>query len=51
MLRQIAAPDAPKYLLEPVRVGLWEPETLHVLTHLESISRRELAVTCHALAA
>lgn len=48
---QIAEPDLPKRLLEPLRSLLWEPTGIFALQRMRSISDRELASTCHALAA
>lgn len=51
ILQQIVEPDLPKRFLEPLRSMLWEPTTLFALQRMPAITDRELARTCHALAA
>lgn len=51
ILRQIADPDLPVRLLEPLRASLWEPETIWDLQHASEITSRLLERYCHALAA
>ena len=51
ILRQIADPDMPRRLLEPLRTSLWEPEGIWLLAHSGRMTDRQLACRCHALAA
>lgn len=51
ILRNIVEPDLPKRLLEPLRSILWEPTAIFALQRIPAITDRELAHTCHALAA
>ncbi|MEO5958079.1 MAG: hypothetical protein ABIZ49_06975 [Opitutaceae bacterium] len=51
ILHNLVEPDLAKRFLEPLRTLLWEPRSLFVLQRLPAITDRELARTCHALAA
>jgi len=51
VLQNIVEVDVPKRFLEPLRSLLWEPTALFVLQRMPAITDRELARTCHALAA
>lgn len=51
ILQKIAMPDLARRLLEPIRLSLWEPETLWVLQHMPSLSERALAHHCECVAA
>jgi hypothetical protein len=51
ILRNIADPDLPRRLLEPLRAALWEPEAIWALSQAPSLTDERLAETCHALAA
>ncbi|ACB75093.1 hypothetical protein [Opitutus terrae] len=51
ILANIVQPDLPKRLLEPLRSLLWEPTAIFALQRMPAITDRELASTCHALAA
>lgn len=51
VLQNIVEVDVPKRFLEPLRSLLWEPTALFVLQRMPAITDRELAKTCHALAA
>ena len=51
ILRQVASPDLPRRLLEPLRSALWEPETMWQLSHLPVLDDAAIGATCHALAA
>jgi hypothetical protein len=51
ILRQIAEPDLPRRLLEPLRSALWEPEAIWALSHAAALNEAQLAATCHARAA
>lgn len=51
ILRNIADPDLPRRLLEPLRSALWEPEAIWALAHAPALTDESLAETCHALAA
>jgi hypothetical protein len=51
VLQNIVECDVPKRFLEPLRSLLWEPTALFVLQRMPAITDRELAKTCHALAA
>lgn len=51
ILRAIVEPDVPKRLLEPLRSILWDPTSIFALQRMGAITDRDLARTCHALAA
>jgi len=51
ILQSLVQPDVPKRLLEPLRNLLWEPTAIFALQRMPAISDRDLARTCHALAA
>lgn len=51
ILQKITDPDLSRCLLEPVRAGLWEPETIWLLQHASALTEQELQTRCHALAA
>jgi len=51
ILRNVADPDVPRCLLEPLRTVLWEPEAIFRLQRLDGITDVQLASVCHALAA
>ncbi len=51
ILAAMADPDVPKRLLERLRRVLWQPSAIFALQRLPTISDRELATTCHAMAA
>ena len=51
ILRNVADPDLPRRLLEPLRSALWEPEVIWSLSRGGSVSDEQLARACHALAA
>lgn len=51
ILRNLSDPDVPKRFLEPLRTLLWEPRTIFMLQRIPSITDRQLARYCHALAA
>jgi hypothetical protein len=51
ILRNIADPDIPRRLLEPLRAALWDPEAIWALAHAPALTDERLAQTCHALAA
>lgn len=51
ILHNIAEPDLPKRLLEPVRSLLWEPTSIFALQRLPAITDRQLTKFYHALAA
>ncbi|HVS54324.1 MAG TPA: hypothetical protein VHD62_18355 [Opitutaceae bacterium] len=51
ILQNIAEPDVPKRFLEPLRTMLWEPRTIFALQRTTTITDRQLARFCHALAA
>ena len=51
ILRQLADPDLPRRLLEPLRSMLWEPASLGLLQRTPSLTDRQLAHFWHALAA
>lgn len=51
ILRNVAAPDLPRKLLEPLRSALWEPEAIWQLTHAPVLTDAALGAACHALAA
>jgi hypothetical protein len=51
ILGNVADPDLPRRLLEPLRAALWEPEAIWALSHAPMLTDERLAETCHALAA
>lgn len=51
ILGNVAEPDLPKRFLEPLRTMLWDPRTIFALQRMPAITDRQLARTCHALAA
>jgi hypothetical protein len=51
ILGNIAEPDLPRRFLEPLRRLLWEPTAIFALQRMPAISDRQIAQTCHALAA
>jgi hypothetical protein len=51
VLQNIADPDIPRRLLEPLRAALWEPEAIWELSHAPALTDVRLAEACHALAA
>jgi hypothetical protein len=51
ILQNIADPDLPRRLLEPLRAALWEPEAIWALSHAPALTDERLAEACHALAA
>jgi len=51
ILRNIADPDLPRRLLEPLRAALWEPEAIWSLSQAPMLTDERLAEACHALAA
>lgn len=51
ILRNVATPDLPRKLLEPLRTALWEPEVIWTLTHTPVLTDARLEAACHALAA
>ena len=51
ILRQVAAPDIARKLLEPLRSALWEPEAIWQLSHTPVLTDATLGAACHALAA
>lgn len=51
IVRNIADPELPRRLLEPLRTALWEPETMWSLLHVRTLTDERLAEACHALAA
>lgn len=51
ILGNIADPDLPRRLLEPLRAALWDPETIWALSRSAALTDERLAVACHALAA
>ena len=51
ILRNIADPDLPRRLLEPLRAALWEPEAIWALSHAPALTDDRLTEMCHALAA
>jgi hypothetical protein len=51
ILRNVAAPDIARKLLEPLRSALWEPEAVWQLSHTPVLTDATLGATCHALAA
>ena len=51
ILRNIADPELPRRLLEPLRAALWEPEAIWALSHAPRLTDERLAEACDALAA
>jgi hypothetical protein len=51
ILRNVAAPDLARKLLEPLREALWEPEVIWTLSHAPVLTDACLQAACHALAA
>jgi hypothetical protein len=51
ILQNIADPDLPRRLLEPLRAALWEPEAIWLLLQAPMLTDERLAEACHALAA
>jgi hypothetical protein len=51
ILQQIADPDLPIRLLEPLRASLWDPEIIWALQRTGEITNRQLMHCCNALAA
>lgn len=51
ILRNIADPDLPRRLLEPLRTALWEPEAIWAMSHAPALTDDRLTEMCHALAA
>ena len=51
ILRNVAAPDLPRKLLDPLRTALWEPEAIWALSHTPVLTDARLEAACHALAA
>jgi hypothetical protein len=51
ILGNIADPELPRRLLEPLRTALWEPEAIWALSHAPRLTDEQLAEACHALAA
>lgn len=51
VLQQVADPDLPRRLLEPLRAALWDPESCWLLLHTTHLTDERLAAACHALAA
>lgn len=51
ILHNMAAPDLPKRLLEPLRTMLWEPRAIFALQRVPAITDRVLEKFCHVLAA
>jgi hypothetical protein len=51
ILQNLADPDVPKRFLEPLRTMLWEPGAIFALQRTTTITDRQLARFCHALAA
>lgn len=51
ILGHIADPDLPRWLLEPLRAALWEPEAIWALLHAPTLTDATIAEACHALAA
>jgi hypothetical protein len=51
ILRNVADPELPRRLLEPLRAALWEPEAIWALSHAPALTDERLTETCHALAA
>jgi hypothetical protein len=51
ILRNVAQPDLPRRLLEPLRAALWDPEAISALSHARELTDARIAAACHALAA
>ena len=51
ILQNIADPDLPRRLLEPLRAALWDPEAIWALSQAQALTDAQLARACHALAA
>jgi len=51
ILQKIAEPDLARRLLEPIRVSLWEPETIWFLQHTPTLTERTLTHHCDCVAA
>ena len=51
ILRNVADPDLPRRLLEPLRSALWDPEILGTLAQSVCLTDEQLTRACHALAA
>lgn len=51
ILGNIADPDLPRRLLEPLRTALWEPEAIWALCHASMLSDEQLTRACDAIAA
>ncbi len=51
ILRNLADPDVPRRLLEPLRSLLWQPEAAGVLQRLPQLTDIQLAQYCNRLAA
>lgn len=51
ILQQLTDPDLPRRLLEPLRLSLWEPEGIWLLSRAGPMTDRQLARRCHAIAA
>lgn len=51
ILQKIAEPDLARRLLEPIRVSLWEPETIWFLEHTPMLTERTLTHHCDCVAA
>jgi hypothetical protein len=51
ILQNIADPDVPRRLLEPLRAALWEPEAIWLLSHEPALTDERIAEACDALAA
>ncbi len=51
VLQQVADPDLPRRLLEPLRAALWDPECIWLLQRTAHLTDERLAAACHALAA
>jgi len=51
ILGNVADPDLPRRLLEPLRSALWEPEAIWALAHAPTLTDAKLAEACHAMAA
>ena len=51
IVRNVASPDLPRRLLEPLRSSLWEPEAIWALSHAPVLTDARLQAACHALAA
>jgi hypothetical protein len=51
ILRKVVEPDLPKRFLEPLRTLLWEPRSIFAMQRNSTLTDRQLARYCHALAA